>query len=263
MQIKLIPIALALTVSAVAQMNDNQPSPTCNDNNWGGNRVRHCEMKEQTAAYSGQLNIDGQENGGVTVRGWNRSDMLVRSKIEGWGATDAEATSVAKQVGIDASAGKITSTGPAQTKQMGWSVSFEVMVPHQANIEIVAHNGGVHVADVTGNINFNTVNGGVHLTRVDGNVHGKTVNGGVHIELAGNRWNGQGMDVVTTNGGVHMDVPANYSAHLETSTVNGGIDAPGAQPEARKSGKYSGNLGSGGATLHVSTTNGGVKVRQI
>jgi DUF4097 and DUF4098 domain-containing protein YvlB len=67
------------------------------------------------------------------------------------------------------------------------------------------------------------VNGGIHLNRVSGNVSGKTTNGGVHVQLAGDRWNGQGLDVKTTNGGVHLNVPANYSAHLEASTVNGGF----------------------------------------
>ena len=34
-----------------------------------------------------------------------------------------------------------------------------------------------------------------------------------------------GWTSTTTNGGVHLEVPANYSARLETSTVNGGMHA--------------------------------------
>jgi DUF4097 and DUF4098 domain-containing protein YvlB len=266
MRFTVIAIALGLAMVASAQMQDNQPSLTCNDNNndRGNSRVRHCEMKEQSIAYGGQLNVDGLQNGGVSVKGWNRADVMVRAKVEGWGSSDAEASAIAGQVRLNMSAGRISADGPnTDTKGQGWSVSYELMVPHQANVDIKAHNGGVHITDVAGNINFSTVNGGVHLARVDGNVRGTTTNGGVHIELAGSRWNGQGLDVTTTNGGVHMDVPANYSAHIDTATVNGGLDAPGAQPEARKAGKFSANLGSGGATLHVATTNGGVKIRQI
>ena len=49
------------------------------------------------------------------------------------------------------------------------------------------------------------------------------MNGGLSIDLAGAGWDGGGMDVRTTNGGVTLSIPENYSAHLETGTVNGGL----------------------------------------
>ena len=52
---------------------------------------------------------------------------------------------------------------------------------------------------------------------------GTTQNGGVNVRLDGSRWEGEGLDVVTTNGGVSLAIPAGYSAELETGTVNGGI----------------------------------------
>jgi hypothetical protein len=95
-------------------------------------------------------------------------------------------------------------------------------------------------------------------------VHGQTTNGGLHIELAGPRWDGQGMDVATTNGGVHLAVPENYSARLEGSTVNGGmhVDFP-VTVQGKITHQISTNLGAGGALLRVKTTNGGVHVSRI
>ena len=72
------------------------------------------------------------------------------------------------------------------------------------------------------------------------------------------------MDVQTTNGGVQLLVPENYSAHLETGTVNGGVNlgfplnVPG---KVEKS--ISTDLGSGGATIRLMTTNGGVSVKKL
>jgi DUF4097 and DUF4098 domain-containing protein YvlB len=91
-------------------------------------------------------------------------------------------------------------------------------------------------------------------------VHGHTINGGLTVELAGNRWDGAGMDVSTTNGGVKLEVPSDYSAHFETATVNGGlkIDFPTVQGNVNK--EMSFDVGQGGATIKVTTTNGGVRI---
>jgi len=81
------------------------------------------------------------------------------------------------------------------------------------------------------------------------------------IELSGDRWDGESMDVSTTNGGVIMSVPENYSAHLETGTVNGSVntDFP---VTGRITKQIALNLGSGGATVRAMTTNGGVNLKK-
>ena len=76
---------------------------------------------------------------------------------------------------------------------------------------------------------FETTNGGVHIKDVSGNIKGRTTNGGVNVSLSGSSWKGNGLDVTTTNGGVNLSMPANFAAHIETGTVNGGFksDIPG------------------------------------
>jgi len=56
-------------------------------------------------------------------------------------------------------------------------------------------------------------------------------------------------------------VPENYSARLETSTVNGGtnIDFP-VLVKGKIGREISTTLGSGGALVRAETTNGGVRV---
>jgi DUF4097 and DUF4098 domain-containing protein YvlB len=103
----------------------------------------------------------------------------------------------------------------------------------------------------------------VVLKKLGGTVKGSTTNGGLVVELAGDRWDGETLDVRTTNGGVVMSIPENYSANLETGTVNGGIsvDFPvTVQGDLKK--QLAVNLGSGGATIKAMTTNGGVRIRR-
>lgn len=256
--------ALMLVGGLAVLGQDATPTMTCQDHGSSDRLVRHCEIREQTVPYAGQLTVDGGQNGGVQIKGWSRGDMLVRAKVDASAASDAEARALAAQVRINTAAGRISAAGPETSSEHNWGVSYEVFVPHQANVQINTHNGGVHVSDIQGRVEFAAVNGGIHLSRVNGHVQGHTVNGGVHLDLSGSRWEGEGLDVSTTNGGVHLGVPANYSAHLETSTVNGGLHNGVPLTVTGKIGKQiSANLGSGGATIRVTTTNGGVHIDQI
>jgi DUF4097 and DUF4098 domain-containing protein YvlB len=94
-----------------------------------------------------------------------------------------------------------------------------------------------------------------------GDVEGRTTNGGIEVDLEGNAWDGNGLDLQTTNGGVKLMVPAQYNAHLETGTTNGSvkIDFP-VMVDGTRSRSFVTDLGSGGATLRVRTSNGGVKI---
>jgi len=240
------------------------PSLSCDDRNSRNDRlVGHCEMKEQTlGAPRGAIQINPGMNGGVSVKGWSRGDVLVRARIETWGETDSDARGLASQIRISSGAGQIQAEGPEMDRRRNWSVTYEVFVPSQSDVQAKAHNGGIHISDVRGKIEFEATNGGVTLQRLAGDVHGRTANGGLNIELAGDRWDGGGMDVATVNGGVKMDVPSNYSAHFETSTVNGDVslDLPSVQGHATKQASF--DVGRGGATIRVVTTNGGVRIRK-
>jgi hypothetical protein len=58
-------------------------------------------------------------------------------------------------------------------------------------------------------------------------------------------------------------MPERYSANFETGTVNGGLNVDFPMTVRGELGKrLSTVLGSGGPTIHVETTNGGVNVRR-
>jgi hypothetical protein len=263
---KFVLIALA-TVTAFAQTK----SLSCDNNNSGNDRqARSCEMREQTVAYGGRLTVDGGTNGGVSIKGWDNGSVLVRSRVEAWGADDSSAKSIVSQVHVDWSAGQVKASGPETDRNQngdrnqGWSVSYEVFVPRNADLSLKAHNGGISISDVRGTIQFDTTNGGVNLKNLAGDVEGTTKNGGVNVTLAGTRWDGTKLDARTTNGGINISMPAGYNAHFETATVNGHLNANfDMTVHGEISKKISADIGSGGPTIHVETTNGGVNVKKI
>ncbi len=262
MQLRTLSLVLILC-GAAAPAQTPQPEMTCNDRWQSDDRANHCEIKEFPVAATGRLSVNGGVNGGATIKGWSRGDVLVRAKIQTQAQTDAEARALAGQIRIFTSGSEVRAEGPEVRRGSGWGVSYEIFVPRQTDLSVKTHNGGIRIADVRGRIEFDALNGGVALARLAGSVHGRTTNGGLKIDLAGSQWEGEGLDASTTNGGVTMNVPAAYSARLETGTVNGGmkIDFPvTVQGEIGR--RLSVTLGAGGALVRAVTTNGGVTIRR-
>lgn len=231
---------------------------------WGGDddTDRYCEEREYTLDARSELSVDAGQNGGITVAGWDRNEVRLVAKIQAT-SRDGDARDLADEIEIRTGA-TIEADGP-QTwgRRGGWSTSFELMVPRATELRLRASNGGIRLAELTGEVNAATTNGGIHLVGSAGRVEGETTNGGLHLELTGDRWTGGGVDLRTTNGGVEITVPDEYSADLEIATVNGGmrLDIP-VMVQGRLDRRIRTQLGGGGALIRATTTNGGVVVRR-
>jgi hypothetical protein len=258
-------IAALVAFASVAVFAQKGGSLSCRDNHYYNDRLSgFCEVREQTLAMSGgPISIDGRQNGGVAVKGWDQNQIVVRARVRAGAPSDSEAEALAKQIRIETGGAKIFASGPEHRKDYNWEVSYEVFVPRRADLSLETHNGGIVISDVNGRIDFTALNGGVVLRRIGGAVHGSTTNGGLVIELSGDRWDGETLDVSTTNGGIVMSVPENYSANLQTGTVNGNVnvDFP-VTVQGRITKQIALNLGSGGATVKAMTTNGGVQLKR-
>jgi hypothetical protein len=256
-------LILAAVAAAAQQVDNHERTMNCDSGNRSrGDQATHCEIREIPMSAVRQLTVDGGRNGGVQVKGWSRSDALVRAQIQTWAPAGTDPRGMASQVHIQ-TGGTVQANGPSFGDRHGWAVSYEVFVPHRTDLSLKAHNGGLSIKDVTGDIQFDTTNGGVNLQRLAGNVRGKTRNGGLSVELAGTRWEGQEMRAETTNGGVNITMPENYSAQFEASTVNGrinvGVPLPAGSDEKRE---VSVRLGAGGPLIRTTTVNGGVSIKR-
>lgn len=261
-------LTLTLSGGAAAQRNSSGDD-WCRDENWGRDsqsddaRRGFCEVREYTVPAAGAtMTVDASPNGGISVDGASRGDILVRARVVGTAATDEEARAIAARVQIVATADRVTADGPRNLgRREGWHVSYRLDVPIRTPLSLQTTNGGIAIDNVNSRVEFRTVNGGVKLSRMGGDVAGRTTNGGVNVDLEGATWEGAGLDVQTSNGGVHLSIPAQYSAHLETGTTNGSlkIDFP-VTVQGTIGRSFSTDLGGGGPTLRVNTSNGGVKI---
>ena len=240
----------------------------CEDErNWDRSTSFHCEVREIALPSDRNLwEVDSGINGGVSVEGWDKDEAVILAKVFVRAKSTERARTLSDQVTINTNR-VIEAEIPRlergnQNKEMV-SVSYQLFVPQQSNLILTTHNGGVKVENINGDVEFDVLNGGVKLNNMAGWVEGNTTNGGVEVHLHGDSWEGEGMEVRTTNGGVKLFIPDDYSAQLETSTVNGSMnfEIP-VQVKGKVNRNVSATLGDGGKTISVHTVNGGVKVKK-
>lgn len=262
-------VASALTLGLRAAALPDQQVATADD--WcdnsrdqrGDERYTHCEVRDFTVPATGAtMSVNAEPNGGVSVEGSARQDIHVRARVQTSGRTQEDARALAGRVEVVATADRVQATGPDNlARRESWSVSYRLSTPPQTPLNLRSSNGGISIKGINSRVEFRTVNGGVTLSRVGGSIEGRTSNGGVNVELDGSTWQGEGLDVETANGGVKLEIPEGYAAHLEARTHNGGltVDFP-ITVEGRLGRSISTDIGGGGPTLNVRTSNGGVRI---
>jgi DUF4097 and DUF4098 domain-containing protein YvlB len=258
-------VALVTAGSAQSRNRDtSRTSPSCNDRNDYNDRATHCEMREDTIGGANPLDIDAGRNGGIRIHGWERGDVVVRSRIQASAATETDARRLVAGVRIVTAGSTVHPEGPDTSgREESWSVSFDISVPRNAMLTLNTNNGGISIDDFRGSAKFHAKNGGLSLTNVGGDLRGETTNGGVTVDVGGDHWDGSGLDVETTNGGIRLNLPKNFSAELEAGTTHGtlNVDFP-ITVQGRIGRHLETTLGSGGPKLKAITTNGGVTIRQ-
>ena len=248
----------ALVVSPSAAHAQDVCEQRYHDNDW----ERVCEERNLSFAADGALDLDAGMNGGIEIRGTNRADISIVAEVWAHSRSEARSQEIIDDIEIEMRNGRLRATGPSQRRRESWGVSWHVETPVDMDLDLTTHNGGIKIAGVEGEVRFEALNGGVRLDRVAGDVRGKTINGGLDVVLAGQQWDGRGLDVVTTNGGVEVTIPEGYSADFETGTVNGRMDLEIPMTvRGRVDRSIRAQLGDGGPPVRARTTNGSVTIR--
>jgi hypothetical protein len=180
------------------------------------------------------------------------------------------------------------------------SVTVDVTVPSQADLDLSTGNGAVTIGAVmgtvhvsTGNgrieangahgsVSLHTGNGRVEATGLDGSLATHTGNGSVHVSgrfdslrvdsgrghveatvLAGSKMSGD-WQIGTGVGSVTVSLPSNFSAELEGSTGVGHITVafPLTVSGSLTGSSVRGRIGNGGPTLRVHTGVGSVHIER-
>jgi len=182
----------------------------------------------------------------------------------------------------------------------GHSVSFTVTLPPRVALEARTGDGTINVDDVQGTINLDSGDGRIIVSRLDGQLKAHTGDGTIRIDQAAGKIdadsgdgaveisgrldevavrtgdgpvrieasNGSSMKsdwhVTTGDGRIALRLPSDFNAAVDASTGDGvvrvaGIDRPTGGDESERR-RVVGQLGSGGATLHLRSGDGSIDV---
>src|SRR5438132_12166110 len=83
-------LAIVGFIGVATAQKKSESSLECRD--WRGNdRLQsHCEIKEQTLPAGGLITVDGKQTGSISIQGWERNEVLIRSRMQTQAPTQAE-----------------------------------------------------------------------------------------------------------------------------------------------------------------------------
>jgi DUF4097 and DUF4098 domain-containing protein YvlB len=199
-------------------------------------------------------------NGTVEVQGWDRNEIEIHAiKTAKQKETDLQRVTI----DIDARPDAVSvTTHYPQNEGVEVAVEYTIHVPHGARLEHLGTvNGALRIAGVELVEDVHTVNGNIEVFDAGGSVHAHTTNGNVHLELAHIR-DKNAFTAETTNGSLVLAVPSDTQADLEARCLNGNFysELPVAMESSERPREIHGKLGHGGASIHLRTINGGIRI---
>jgi hypothetical protein len=251
---------------AMAQQDDQDWLDNCRRNGadgYGRTEV-YCEIRnDKGRAAGGTISIEGLRNGGISATGANTSDITVKTRIRATGRSVSEAKAVADQIRTVIRGDEIYVDGPRDNDDNHWNAEIVATIPAKSDLRAGTRNGPMSIKGISGTLDLQTSNGPMSLVDLAGTVRARTSNGPLSITLSGSKWDGGGLEARTTNGPLTINVPDGYNAHLEAGTTNGPVSLGfPITVVGRITRDISTDLGSGGATIRATTTNGPLSIRR-
>ncbi len=242
-------------------------------------------------AAGGALTVDNT-NGAITLEVWDRNEVRVEALKRVKAATEERAQHLLGELRVEvtpaAGSLRVSTRTPQDQGFFGWlfggggeaQVEYHLHVPRRVALSVETVNGSVFLAGTEGKARLRSTNGGLKVTGAHGLLDLETTNGGINVrESAGGvraeTTNGsieveltQVSDRValeSTNGGLTVRVPKDLRATVDAGTTNGSVHSDLAVATTAASSKrhLRGAINGGGPELHLSTTNGGIRIYSL
>ncbi len=226
----------------------------------------------------GELSLENV-NGGIRMEGWDENRVEVQATIRVRHSSRRRAEKYLQEVEIFFDHGDdflhIDVDYPGKSgggdfwswlfghRPPSVSITFELKVPRQLDVDVRTVNGKVDIARLEGDIQVRTTNGAIRVENVAGKVSCRTVNGGISVSLEKvGRFDE--MSLKTVNGSIRLAVPRDIRADLEASTVNGHIssDLPIELRGRISRRSLHGKINGGGGFIILKTVNGSISLRE-
>lgn len=140
------------------------------------------EQREISLTGIEQLKVIASEEGGVSIRGWNRPTARLVVCRYAVAHTKSQAIRLLGKLEVTYQNGTIAAQGPPIDETQAWWANMILYVPRRATVDVRAENGGVAIRNMSGNVTAHATRGGISVARSSGRYKISTSSGGITIE---------------------------------------------------------------------------------
>ncbi|HXN63923.1 MAG TPA: hypothetical protein VN862_01220 [Candidatus Acidoferrales bacterium] len=222
-------------------------------------------------------------NGGITVKGYDGKDILVKARVRGGGGP-ARSEGNMKRIPISATGLTVEEENNhvrVGSDSVGRAIDLTISVPHQTSLTLhTVNDGDIVVSDVRGDLEVDDVNGAVTLNHISGSVIAHALNEGIKATF--DHLAQKPMAFSSLNGKIDVTFPADLHANLSLRSDMGDVfsdfdvqmQASTTQPMIEDSrgqgGKYKvkmdktihGTIGGGGPEIQFTNFHGEIYIRK-
>lgn len=226
-------------------------------------KVTETEERSLRIPAGSVLRVRASEEGGITVKGWDKPTSRLTICKCAVAANDAQAKSVLSAVKVTSSGEELFSQGPQPSKTQAWWVHMILRVPKSANIDVTSSNGGIAIRNMSSRITARAKNGGISLAYCAGEQKVTTQNGGISLDKISGK-----LDATTENGSISLKVHDGAPPQIEARTedegeilchLKGCADGLGNWAADRKSLR----IGTAAPTIRLTTGGAPIVIEQV
>ena len=140
------------------------------------------EQREIQLAGIDRLRVVASEEGGVSIRGWNRPYARLIVCRYAVANTKSKAIRLLGAINVTHDKGEISALGPPIDQTQAWWVNMILYVPRRATVDVRAANGGVAIRNMSGNVTAHATSGGISVAQSSGRYKISTNSGGITLE---------------------------------------------------------------------------------
>jgi hypothetical protein len=168
------------------------------------------EQREISLAGVEQLKVVASQEGGVSIRGWNRPYARLVVCRYAVAHNKSQALRLLGNIEVTYNDGQIAAQGPPLNETQAWWANMILYVPRRASVDVRAENGGVAIRNMGGNVTAFATSGGISVAKSSGRVKISTNSGGITIESV----TGQ-VEASSREGAIALRLPATGLPRVE------------------------------------------------
>jgi hypothetical protein len=243
-------------------------------------------IRLQAPLESGSTVVAKTNYGSIKAGGADTTDCNVVATISAQAPTKEEAAEIAEKVTIHLeSAGKtltVRADKPHVKNNRSISISYQITVPVQTNIECASSYGSIELADTSGYVKAHTSYGSIDCDSINGQIQADTSYGSVDCReiisdelTAGSNYGNIDIEysdlapaeiqahVSTSYGSINFTAPPGFTGQVELATSYGSIktDLPIVVKGKISSKRIEGTIGEGNGKLSLKTSYGSIRIR--